>query len=165
MKDVPKDKKLSNGIYVLLMKGYLANGENIVSNVITTQNIVFEIEQKMNYGIKAENDSGKGKLIIEDPETSERIVNLSINKGNLEDAYIVVKSQKKQEGKYIECDKTLSEETTIRTDSENKNIMVIFDNLLENGTYRLVFELYDKYGTKYAEETINYIIMRDIINN
>ena len=42
---------------------------------------------------------------------------------------------------------------------DSETFEVIFPDNIEEGTYRIVFELYDAYGTKYTESFVNFIVL------
>lgn len=147
--------------------------ENLIKSVAqNTAEIPIEI---INYdtisAIKAEViDNGEyeeNKLqLIQSGEAEERTIKLEYE-GNLEEPYIKITMLEKTGEFTYEATKNSSnilskieglEVTESTIDSAGKEITISFGDNVSVGTYRVLFELYDKYGSKKTESIVNFIV-------
>ena len=178
MSNVLKQNRLEAGEYNLVID-FILSDNNIIqeTNQYSKQIPITIISYEdstglLNYGLKAEILNNEqisiDKLqIIPYNEVSERIINLKY-KGQLEDPKIKIRIQKLVKPfefadivdnliKITLNDVEIKEITEILN---SQDIKIVFNNSLEQGTYRILFELYDNNETKKTEDYVDFIIYK-----
>ena len=146
---------MPNSNYYLKVDAYLAEDNILLGHMpITSQNSEFTFYKANKYGIKA---TANNKLITDTNNTS-RNVNIQFENGKLEDgAYINVRTFRKQEGfKYSEFTQTTIADAEKITKLKKNNTSIVY--FKENGIYRIVYQLCDKYGNVLTEDFMNFVV-------
>ena len=174
MQKVLKQNQLNTGTYNIVLELVPAIDTILESKILgivkTTTNI---IDYENNYGIsvnlvEVENLATDKLQIIKQGEATERTMNLQYS-GLLEEPIVkLTVLEKTGEFQYVETS-DCSEIILTINDNETKeitglqstqNIKVHFNENLKEGTYRILFELFDKYGNKKSENLINFIVKK-----
>lgn len=174
MEGVLPQNRLEDGEYKIALN--LINEENInTSNVIEKQfKIPFIINDisKNEIGLKANLVDKTGfaenaNQIIRKEENAERTIKLEYN-SNLISPKIKVKAlertspftyEETQNSRKISTTLEGNEISEITSILEAQSINLSFGEELEVGTYRIVFELYDRYNRKITETFVNFIVI------
>lgn len=174
--NVLPQNRLTKGIYNLILDLYTSSEDAIALENYKIKipiNIV-ELENDANYGLDAEitnTDIQKDKLqLIENTGIQNRTINIKYQ-GTIENAKIKIKAQEKtgsfeySETSNSEKIKVLSSETEINelsNLSEINNLTLKFPKGISEGTYRIVFELYDSNDVKLTQTYLNFIAVNKI---
>ena len=82
--------------------------------------------------------------------------------GILETPYVnITILEKTGEFQYSETDNTkkiILDKSNVSGTIDGQIVKATFGEKLNSGTYRILFELYDKYGTKKSEDFVNFIV-------
>ena len=160
MSNVSDGDLIGNGKYNLRIDAYLAENDILLgNNSIISSKTEFEFKKADGYGIKV---STTDTQLITKLEES-RTINITAQIGTLENgAYINIKTLRRQdEFKYVEVvDTTSAESQQVALANTTSSLMpfsvVIFK---DEGIYRYVYQLCDKYGNVITEDFINFIVM------
>ena len=178
MSELLPQNRLKTGEYTLEIEVALVEdevSENNIQDVLEVP-IVIENTSEKTYGLKAEIlnetaiEADKLQLIqkeeIQEGQTEERKVKLQYE-GSFEEAKVKIKTLERT-GPFAyeetedsnKIDISIEEATTneITTLEEEQEIVLSFGSEMKGGTYRIVFELYDKYNKKRTECLVNNIV-------
>ena len=82
--------------------------------------------------------------------------------GTIETPYVnITILEKTGEFQYSETGNTKKitlDKSNVSGTIDGQTVGVTFDQKLNTGIYRILFELYDKYGTKKSEDFVNFIV-------
>lgn len=138
MTNVLSENEKLNGKYTIKFDFYLSKDNILLGKYpIYSNNLEFEINQILGYGLKI----------------------VSVNKN----ADIIAKTYKRQiDGSFIYTDleSTIALEQRITNLTSNIEPNLIFDSTLENGTYKIEYQLLSKNGKEIAKTYINFIVNR-----
>lgn len=159
LSNVADSNLIENGKYSLKIDAYLADEDVLLENIpLISSKTEFTFKKAEGYGIKVSTTDSQVIYKFGDA----RIINIKTEIGTLEDGtYINIKTYKRQdEFKYIEIVDSTSVESQQITNLNSKNSLtpvstIIFKN---EGVYRYVYQLYDKYGNVMTEDFINFIV-------
>ena len=163
--------ELTKGTYNLIFDLYTSSGDETKSEnqqIIIPINIV-ELEDNANYGLNAEITNSNiqtDKLqLIENTGIQERTINLKYQ-GTIENAKIKIKTLEKtgsfeysetSDSKKIKVLSSGTEINELSNLSSSNNLTIKFPKGLNEGTYRIVFELYDSNDNKITQTYLNFI--------
>ena len=172
MSDVLQQNRLSEGTYEIKLEFVLSNNNIIESTTQGEVSIPFTIidygtsTEKESYGISTEIISIEGieadKLQLI-KSTTEETREIRINyEGTIETPYVnITILEKTGEFQYSETDNTKKitlDKSNVSGTIDGQTVRVTFGEKLNSGTYRILFELYDRYGTKKSEDFANFIV-------
>ena len=167
MTNILSENKLVDGNYKLLLELRLLENEILKSNIQKTIEIPIEIQNNAEntdeYGIKVQiKETVENVQIIKKADNETRTINLQYT-GTLEEPKVKIKLlEKTAPFEYINTENanniTVSV-TELVTLSASQEITLNFGKNLNTGTYRVVFELYDKFENKLTESLVKFIVI------
>lgn len=160
MSNVANVDLIEEGTYNLKIDTYLATDDILLGNKpIVSAKTEFKFKKIDGYGIKVTTSDAQVITKLED----ERVINITVEEGTLEEgSYINVKTLKRQdEFKYVEITDTTSAEAQQINLNESKNSLNPFSIVIfkDEGIFRYVYQLCDKYGNVMAEDFMNFIVI------
>ena len=172
MKNVISQNLLDAGEYTVKVEFVLAQNGYIENTVQGTEtvSIALIIYESGNYGINASVDISENSnmQLIESGTEESKTITLEYNVETLEDVYVKIETlEKTGVFTYEETDESdlisvkIGEAEVLTyslEESGNIEITAEFSSKIDVGTYRIYFELYDKYGTKLTEDFVGFIV-------
>lgn len=160
MSNVADTNLLENGKYSLKIDAYLADNNILLGNTsVASSKTKFDFIKAEGYGIKVSTMDSQVISKLNDV----RNISIKTETGTLENgAYINIKTFKRQdEFKYVEITQTTSVEEQKVENLETRESLIPTSSTIifrEDGIFRYVYQLCDKYGNVMAEDSINFIV-------
>ena len=160
-KVILEEQKLPVGVYKLETQIYLSQ-DDILQQKICENLQEFKIIEASGYGIDAvftSTEENKDKIQLFNLN-SAKILQISVDEGNLEGVNIKMRLQKRTAAfNYTDITNTITDnEISNENLNQTNNITVKLDDKLQSGMYRIAIDLYDIYGNKYVEKVVNFIV-------
>lgn len=167
MTNVLEQNQLHGGEYKIVFDYAFAQVDLLNGNIAGWLEVPLTIiDYSDNYGldVSVENvgDLAKDKLQLITKGTEElRTINIKCS-GQLDEPVIKITAlEKTNDFEYSTTDNSqkIIIKNNVDSTSINGNCEVTFSKSLAEGTYRIMFELYDKYGTKKTKNFVNFIVV------
>ena len=161
MNKVLPEKVLQEGTYKVEITTYLSENK-IKQKKIQTKELEFNIMQDKSYGIIAtfiSDTENKDKLQL--LKNNNKKLQITVDKGNLQNPNLKIEIQRRTAPfTYVTIENTITDKEIKSNELKEINIINI-NKGLEEGTYRIIINLYDENNIKYAEEKINFIVKNE----
>lgn len=173
MTNVLEQNELSEGQYKLVFE-YRFSEDNLIAGNIAGWSeatlVITDTDGKYGLNVEIENDSNipedKLQLITKGKNETRNITVKCKGTNELEEPYVTIITLEKtgkfdytstSNSKKIIC---TGETSFATTDTEKSNVITVkFAEDIKEGTYRIKFELYDKYGNKKTENYANFVVV------